>query len=521
MRDGVIIEGRLLYHLFDNDAEGVSKRLHSVLPVQPQDPSLCPFEKKKEYNPSQVTTYSAVLCLLAPVQPEYLKRLYPQCLLLNDGGIGGEFREKIGHRIAVRLLLSGAGAPKSVAPWIVLPAFYSVTMALAALSRLGSPSMLMLRHPHAVKFTAAGGGEISMEADDLDAVLFGLLEPSKAAESGKLTRRIAELLQKSRFWPEGEGPNGSGSAVLLLEELVPSAPLPQDGRKGWFDATHRAYCVHKAEEGEVQPSAIVDVTDESSNGKVVTNGGDTGGCTVLSGCCRFPTQNLSCGASAIGGVHGQHSPQLPHTAVPLGPEMARGAFEHRLPLGPLLKTLHSVSLRELVTHCLSSPQHPLLHLTGLSILGGATAGARLLLEDPTALNFAHFEYFGRPFAVAAELFEEHQPLIDDLIEPGYAQRYGKDYGRLAQKSFLRDVAQPDLACVACNELRPHNPWVTDRLKRLNQYSQFEDVREMANAIHQHYYSVCKSGKLNANGEEVANKDHMEALMKDLLHGLQM
>ena len=44
---------------------------------------------------------------------------------------------------------------------------------------------------------------------------------------------------------------------------------------------------------------------------------------------------------------------------------------------------------------------------------------------------------------------------------------------------------------------------------------------MANAIHQHYYSVCKSGKLNANGEEVANKDHMEALMKDLLHGLQM
>ena len=85
----------------------------------------------------------------------------------------------------------------------------------------------------------------------------------------------------------------------------------------------------------------------------------------------------------------------------------------------------------------------------------------------------------------------------------------------------RDVASPDLACVACNELRPHNPWVTDRLKRLNQYSQFEDVREMANAIHQHYYSVAKSGKLNASGEEVANKEHMEALMKDLLHGLQM
>ena len=33
------------------------------------------------------------------------------------------------------------------------------------------------------------------------------------------------------------------------------------------------------------------------------------------------------------------------------------------------------SLKDLVSHCLSSPQHPLLHLTGLSILGSATAGA--------------------------------------------------------------------------------------------------------------------------------------------------
>jgi hypothetical protein len=42
---------------------------------------------------------------------------------------------------------------------------------------------------------------------------------------------------------------------------------------------------------------------------------------------------------------------------------------------------------------------------------------------------------------------------------------------------------------------------------------------MANTIHQHYYSVAKSGKLNANGEEVANKDHMEMLYKDLLMGV--
>jgi hypothetical protein len=79
----------------------------------------------------------------------------------------------------VRLLLSGAGAPNAVAPWMVLPAVYTDTLALAALSRLGGPPMVMLRHPHAVKFTATGGGEISMEADDLDAVLFALLEPEK------------------------------------------------------------------------------------------------------------------------------------------------------------------------------------------------------------------------------------------------------------------------------------------------------------------------------------------------------
>ena len=34
----LLSKARLLYHLFDDDAEAVEKRLHSVLPVQPQDP---------------------------------------------------------------------------------------------------------------------------------------------------------------------------------------------------------------------------------------------------------------------------------------------------------------------------------------------------------------------------------------------------------------------------------------------------------------------------------------------------
>ena len=244
-----------------------------------------------------------------------------------------------------------------------------------------------------------------------------------------------------------------------------------------------------------------------------------GGINVLSGCCRFPVQNLNCGASCPAGVDGQHTPQLPHTAVPLGPEMARGAFEHRLPLKSLFESLHAIALKDLITHCLSSPQHPILHLCGLSILGGATAGARKLIEDPLAVNFAHFEYFGRPFAVAAELHPEHKDLLDDFLEPQYAQRYGRQVAALVQKSFLRDVVQPDLACVACNELRPPDAWVTRHLKRLYQSSPFDDVRQMANAIHSHFYSIAKTGRLNESGEKVASEKHMQMLYDELLDGL--
>ena len=60
-------------------------------------------------------------------------------------------------------------------------------------------------------------------------------------------------------------------------------------------------------------------------------------------------------------------------------------------------------------------------------------------------------------------------LIDELIEPAYAQKYGTTFAKLCQKSFLRDVVQPDLACVACNELRAPNMWVTNRLKRLHHH----------------------------------------------------
>jgi hypothetical protein len=517
----LLSKARLMFHLFDDDAEAAGRsRQHSVLPVQPDNPELCPYARKEGFEASDASTYSAVLLLLAPVNPSYLRKLYPQCLLLNDGGVGGEVREKLGHRIALRMLL-GTAPTTPIAPWIAIPVIYTPYLALAAISKLGGPRSVMLRHPYAVKFTAAGGGEISCDADDLDEVLFCLLDPDEAAKSTRVSKRARSLVAAARFWPEGEGPHGQGAAVLLLEELVSSQPFTQDGRKGWFDATHRAYCVHQPG-GASTAKALTSSDDTSAKGTAIVpangGGGGGGGLHVLSGCCRFPLHNLACGATAHGGVHEQHSPQMPHAAQPLGPEMARGAFETRLPLPPLFDALHSVPLRELITHCLSSPQHALLHLVGLSILGNATAGARELHDDPNSLNFAHYEYFGRPFAVAASLWSEHQPLLEELLQPSYAQRYGKDYGALVQKSFIRHVVLPDLVCVASNALRPPNKWVTDRLKLLHQASQFEEVRNLANDVRQAFYSMAKTGKQNEH-EPVANKEHMDILYDELLHGI--
>ena len=44
------------------------------------------------------------------------------------------------------------------------------------------------------------------------------------------------------------------------------------------------------------------------------------------------------------------------------------------------------------------------------------------------------------------------------------------------------------------------------------------MREMAGAIHQHYYSVAKTGKLNESGERVASEKHMQMLLDDLKTG---
>lgn len=480
-----------------------------MLPVQPDHPELCPYDAKPNLDPADGRSHSCVLLLLAPVDPAYLNSLYPQALLVNGGGIGGEFREKIGHRVALRLLLSSV--PDALAPWIVIPTVYSDSLALAALSKLGGPRQLLLRHPHAVKFTANGGGEIAMCSEDLDEVLKvvlnpKLLDPEKAAEAFVgVSRRVATLVSEARFWPEGSAMT-QGTALLLLEELISSQPLPQDGRKGWFDATHRAYCVHHRPTDEMPPCTADAAADEPPAAGAAL----AAEATVLSGCCRFPHQNLACGAAAAFAVHSQHSPCQPHAAVPLGPEMARGAFEQRLPLGPVVDALHAVTMEDLVSHCLGSPQHCLLHLTALSILGGTTAGARELIQDPVALNYSHFEYFGRPIAVAASLRPEHKSLLDDFVQPEYTQRYGSAMAKLVQKRVLYDVVVPDMACVACNALRAPDEWACGMLQRLRS-SQHDEVRDAANQVYHAFHQMNASG-MQTEHEEVADKKHMQQLI---------
>ena len=74
----LLSKGRLMYHLFDDDAEVKkdSPRLHSVLPIQQQDTSLCPFAKKPELDPDVAASHSAVLMMLAPVEPSQLARTW-------------------------------------------------------------------------------------------------------------------------------------------------------------------------------------------------------------------------------------------------------------------------------------------------------------------------------------------------------------------------------------------------------------------------------------------------------------
>ena len=63
---------------------------NSVFPYMPERPDSCPYPPKHSLDPSDPATYSALLLLLAPASPETVAKTFPQLLLLNAEGIGGE-----------------------------------------------------------------------------------------------------------------------------------------------------------------------------------------------------------------------------------------------------------------------------------------------------------------------------------------------------------------------------------------------------------------------------------------------
>ena len=183
----LLSKGRLLYCLYEDEVEGGGPRSsarNSVLPLQPDDPSACPYPRKPELAAGDLASHSAVLLLLAPVLPEEIRETYPQLVLLNGEGIGGPFRDVVAAPLAARWAMSALGhsggtatPPPAVPRWVAVPALYAEGLALAVLGALGGPDRVAIRPPVALD----GGGEVVATAE-LDAVLRAIIEPPADGE---------------------------------------------------------------------------------------------------------------------------------------------------------------------------------------------------------------------------------------------------------------------------------------------------------------------------------------------------
>ncbi|KAL1527378.1 hypothetical protein AB1Y20_016047 [Prymnesium parvum] len=501
----LLTKARLLFHLFERTDGAASapppgpqpeEYTHSVFPYLPDRPDSCPYPKKPTFDPSDPSSFSAVLLLLAPASPSAVSAAFPQLLLLNGEGIGGELRHKCAHRVATRFLLNRL--PSANPRWVLLPAVYSEQLALAALGKLRGPRHVLLRHPHGGKFQLHGGGEVGLDAAELDGALRVLLLPPEDERRREVSARVCEIVRRARFWEEEEGRSLAssvhGSGVLLLEELVSSAKLPHESRRGLFDPTHRGYVMHLRR-----------------GPREVAAGEPADECVVLSGAARFPPHEVRAGVGMC--THSQRVAQPAHLGLPLGPEMASGAFTRRLPLREIFDCLHCVSLRDLVTHLLQS-NVAILHLAALSILGSAVDGARRVVEDKDVLNYAYYEAIGRPFAPFAVLWPEHKPLLMAMADPKYGMKHGGAIATVVGLRLVADVVQRDFHAVACNHRRKPDPEVIELCLALER-SKIQAVRLSAEAVHETIAAAAATGMHPTTQIPVADPATLNDLVRKL------
>ena len=198
--------------------------------------------------------------------------------------------------------------------------------------------------------------------------------------------------------------------------------------------------------------------------------------------------------------------------MPLGEEMARGAFAARLPLAGLLARLQALDVRRLVSHLLQPHQPPAAHLAALAVLGAPLVGggARRLEPDAEALRYSHYEYFGRAYTPLAYIWAEHVPLLAALAAPTYAARHGSQLAQLVQRRLLLDVTSRDLSMTVRHARRQVDQGLV-ALHRALERSGFGPVAALAREATAALSEVARSGEL-PDGEPVANQSGLRELV---------
>ncbi|KAL3901009.1 MAG: hypothetical protein SGPRY_012356 [Prymnesium sp.] len=177
----------------------------------------------------------------------------------------------------------------------------------------------------------------------------------------------------------------------------------------------------------------------------------------------------------------------------------------------MFDAIDAVPLRSLLSWCLHPSQPPLLHLTALSILGGASMGARECRPDALLLTTTQNELAGHALPANASLWPEHARLIALLLTPTYAGRVGETMARLVCERVLADVVIVEFYAVASNPNKAPDERVAQLFLTLSQCL-YEEIRLHASEIGQEMLEMKRTGERSPQTHvEVANIEHIERL----------